>query len=213
MELKYKGWGDVSITLNKKIKEVYEDDALEDLDKEVCVLALLCDVEPDCIWNLSIYEIDLLRQELSKFGNTDFKKNLEKLNGYKVGDIECEVCTDLNKFSYAQYVDFQGYFTQDDNIGKLLSTMLIPKGKKYNDGYDMVEFIKTIENNINILKANELCFFFLKKLVNSMKRMNRSLLGWMTMKKMITKKKNPMYQKLQKGIEMSKEIEHLLTLA
>lgn len=209
IKVKHADWSNISIDLYKKIAELQKEE-MDDLTKEVAILALLCECKEDDIWDLSISDVNALRSQLQFMAKLDFNKDFNKKH-IKVGDIECDVTVDLNKFSYAQYVDFQTFFSQNDNISKLLSTIIIPKGKKYNDGYDIGEFTKNIETNMDILTANSICFFFLKKFVISMQRMNLFLLGQLTMKKMLTKKTNPIYQKIEKAIENSKEIQRILT--
>lgn len=211
MEVKYKDWKEISIELYKKITEAQNED-VDIMTKEVMILAMLCECSEDDIWNLDINKVGELKSQLQFLGDFDFNKN-KKYKSVKVGGIECDVCTDLNTFTYAQYVDFQNFYPQDGCIAQLLSTIIIPKGNKYNDGYDIADLIQKIEKTVDIVTANEICFFFLKKYVNSIKRMNLCLLGQLTMRKMLTKKKNPIYQNLQKAIENSKRTHSILTSA
>lgn len=209
IQVKYKEWSSVSIDLYKKIAEAQAEN-VDEMTKEVIILSLLCECSEDDIWNLNINQVNELRSQLQFLSKLDFKKDVN-YKSLKVGDVECDITTDLNKFSYGQYVDFQTYFPQDDNIANLLSTILIPKGKKYNDGYDIGEFTNSIKKNVDIVTANSICFFFLKKFVISMQHMNLYLLGQLTWKKILTKKKNPMYQKIQTAIESSKKLHSMLT--
>lgn len=209
IKVKYTDWSNISIDLYKKITKL-QNEEMDDLTKEVAILALFCESKEDDIWNLNINEVNSLRSQLQFINKIDFNKHWNNKH-IKIGDIDCDVTVDLNKFSYAQYVDFQHFYSNNEDISKLLSTIIIPKGKKYNDGYDIVEFINNIENNLDILTANSICFFFLHNLLISIRRMNLFLLGQMMMKKIMTKKTNPMYQKLKTAIESSKQIHSILT--
>ena len=49
----------------------------------------------------------------------------------------------LGKITTAQYIDFQNYQKNNDEQ-KSFSVFIIPKGHKYNDGYDMEQVFKDI---------------------------------------------------------------------
>ena len=49
----------------------------------------------------------------------------------------------LGKITTAQYIDFQNYQKNEDEQ-KTFSVFIIPKGHKYNDGYDMEQVFKDI---------------------------------------------------------------------
>ena len=49
----------------------------------------------------------------------------------------------LGKITTAQYIDFQNYQKNNDEQ-KTFSVFIIPKGHKYNDGYDMDQVFKDI---------------------------------------------------------------------
>ena len=49
----------------------------------------------------------------------------------------------LGKITTAQYIDFQNYQKNEDEQ-KSFSVFIIPKGHKYNDGYDMEQVFKDI---------------------------------------------------------------------
>lgn len=49
----------------------------------------------------------------------------------------------LGKITTAQYIDFQNYQKNNDEQ-KSFSVFIIPKGHKYNDGYDMDQVFKDI---------------------------------------------------------------------
>ena len=49
----------------------------------------------------------------------------------------------LGKITTAQYIDFQNYQKNEDEQ-KSFSVFIIPKGHKYNDGYDMDQVFKDI---------------------------------------------------------------------
>ena len=103
----------------------------------------------------------------------------------------------------AQYVDFQTYWLQRDNmkniIGNLLAIFIIPKGKKYNEGYDINQVVNDIMNNIDIMTAEEILFFFLSSYLISIKITLNYLNLKMKMIKIMKKDKEKV-EKFQKEI-------------
>lgn len=183
--LKYKSWNDISISLYKKIVAITEDKELCEAEKDIAVIALLCGKEEQEIYDMEIGEVQELGKYIQYLNAFDFNKE-KKHKKILVGNTKCRIDYNLQNFTYAQYVDFQGYWnvaSYTDNLSKLLSVFIIPKGKKYNEGYDMVEFINEIENNVSIVTANEICFFFLMKLLHSTKVMLTCLRLMTKMKK------------------------------
>jgi uncharacterized membrane protein YoaT (DUF817 family) len=57
---------------------------------------------------------------------------------YVINGKEYTLTMNFHKLTTAQYLDFQSYAKSED-YSQMLSVFLIPKGKKYNDGYDMFE--------------------------------------------------------------------------
>ena len=49
----------------------------------------------------------------------------------------------FHKLTTAQYIDFQSY-SKDSDYSKMLSVFLVPKGKKYGEGYDALEVINDV---------------------------------------------------------------------
>ena len=64
----------------------------------------------------------------------------------------------LGKITTAQYIDFQNYLKNSDEV-KCFSVFMIPKGHKYNDGYDMMEVFEDIQD-IPIPILTSASFFF-----------------------------------------------------
>lgn len=171
VKIRYNNWDAVPISKYIKISNICTDDAIDDTAKSVGVISELSDVDESVIWDLPMSEINKLVNDIKWVNKFDFKKRwtIKKLN---VGDKKCHIDYDLQNMTISQYVDFQTAWRIKDSQEKLvpvLSCFIIPDGCKYNDGYDIVEFRKEIEDNIPITVANSVCFFFLKKLRNSIK--------------------------------------------
>ena len=198
-------WNQITIADYKKIKEITERKFDSELEKGIAVLSVLCDVNEDEVYSLPITQLKGLLDGIAWMNepytfDKQWKADTITINGEKY-----DIVADINKFTVAQYADFQIYWDKRDDVdymAKLLSVFIIPKGKTYNDGYDIVELIDILENNISINIWNSINFFFLKDLMRSIEASLYYSL-WVTMK-MIWKEKNKEKKKELK--EMKKKL-------
>lgn len=192
MELKKKnGWRDVTINEYYDLKEKLEDDELTPYEKEITRIAFVNNMNEDEAWNLQINEFRKLQVEalwLNEFNLSDkaMFKNIT-INGEKY-----EVDVNLQNFTVAQYIDFQTFYpkrkTNERIIGNILACFIIPKGKKYAEGYYINKVVNDINNYLDIMTANEILFFFLKQYLISI-RATVNYFNWQ-MKRMKKKLKN-----------------------
>lgn len=205
MNIKKKSWNDITISDYKKIKEITEREFDSELEKGIAVLSVLCDVDEDEVYSLPISQLKGLLDGIAWMNEPyTFDKNW-KADTITINGEKYDIVADINKFTVAQYADFQIYWDKRDDVdymAKLLSVFIIPKGKTYNDGYDIVELIDILENNISINIWNSINFFFLKDLIRSIEASLYYSL-WVTIK-MIWKEKNKEKKKELK--EMKKKL-------
>lgn len=197
IKLVHGDWKDVSINLFYQIKKIIDAD-LEETDRKIKLLALLMDETEEEFSGRKIGEVQELAEQLNFMQKDPFIKTNDVKTLF-INGAEYELRTKLEDYSVAQYVDFQNYIKDgQNNLARMLSTVIIPIGKKYNDGYDIEEVIQNIGENLSIAHANYIMFFFTKKLVSSIKVTRASLvwlkkmMNWnkkMQMKKMWLKKK------------------------
>lgn len=206
IDLKITNWNQVSISIYNRIIEICESDEIE-LNKDVKILSVLCGVDEDKIWSLSLPEVNRLMKRIEWLLEFKYPKgkvyNYLNLNGTKY-----HVNTNLQDFTIAQYVDFQTYWGEHDirkNISRILSTFIIPVGKTYNEGYDLLEVIRDIEDNLSIADAEAICFFFARRSVISINLMQIYLK--LMMKKMLKKMGNR-----ETAMKLAEEIKRLQVL-
>ena len=164
-----RSWRDVTIEEYFDFVDHFEQ-IENDYEKEIAKIALATGKSEDYVWNLSI---DEFRREQSQCGWMN-EFNISQNVKFKTIEIDGEkynIDTDLQNFTVAQYIDFQTFFPKrKDNprlIGNILACFIIPKGKKYADGYDIQKLVSEINSKIDILTANEIMFFFLKRFLIS----------------------------------------------
>lgn len=188
-------WSDITIADYKKIVEISKREFDSELEKSVGYLSVLSSKPEGELWSLNILELKGLLNEITWL-NSEFTFNKHPFKNIMLNGEKYDVCVDITKFSVAQYADFQIYWdhrTDPDYMAKLMTIFIIPKGKKYNEGYDVVELAETLEQNLSITDYNSICFFFLLDLLNLTKAMALYSV-WLTRKK----KKDP---KMQENIE------------
>lgn len=171
IKIKYGSWNEVSISLYRQISDICSL-PIEPLDKNIKLIALLSSCPEDDIWDLGMNEVESLFKDIQWVFN--FKFN-QKWHGkkIKINSKVYDVCTDLQKFSISQYVDFQTLWPNlkdsDEAYSQILATFIIPEGKKYNKDYELQEVISEIENYLPITQANSVLYFFLISLARSIR--------------------------------------------
>lgn len=213
MDLIKKTWDDITITDYKKIVEISKRELDSTLEKDIAVLAVLCGVDETEIYNSPLPELQLLlaKSEWIKEPftfNRNFNTKKIKLDG-----ITYAVEPDLDKFTVAQYLDFQNFWDKrNEHIGNLLAVFIVPSGHSYNEGYDVIALARKLEDSLSIRFYNEVCFFFLLNYLNSI-RASIVYSIYMT-KKTIRKTKDKEQKKIlkEKERELMKSLKELLRI-
>lgn len=162
IKLKYRSWTEIPLYLGDKLKEIIDSDINQN-EKNLQILAALCETSVDVIKNANALEIKSL---ISAVNNTDMRgeitaKRVSKK--HKTFELNCKVYNvsiEPDQMTYSQFVDFQEYIKEKDkNKAELMSTILIPQGAKYNDGsYSMTDLIEEIYNFMSVQQFYD--FFF-----------------------------------------------------
>lgn len=167
-----KSWRDVTIYEYFNLVDRLSDEGLTEYEREVILVSFVMGVTEDKVWDMTIGEFKANQL------NTAFMKefNVARDCNFKTISIDGEkydVCTDLHNFTVAQYIDFQTFYAQrKDNaniLASLLACFIIPRGHGYAEGYDVNDLKMKIINGLDILTAEELLFFFLKRYLLSMR--------------------------------------------
>lgn len=151
-----------------QILQVSKDEHLEELDKQVSILSILSDMPEDEILHLPIGEYRQMANASAFLADIDKNKHLVSKR-YYFGGMELIPTTDYRKIETAQYVDFQTFAADvDANLVELVSVFLIPKGCRYNEGYDILDVQKAIREEMSVTDALSVTAFFLTSLNRSM---------------------------------------------
>ena len=166
-------YGKLTIGDYMEIVRVCKNDSLEELDKQVKIMSILTKTDEDTLLNLPIYEYKKLSSRMA-FLETDIPKKVSRLaSSYKIGKFELVPVTDMRKVITAQYIDFQTFHQAgfEDHFVEILSCLLVPKGKKYNQEYDIIEVQDAIRRDLNVHDGASLYAFFIFSCRESMKDM------------------------------------------
>lgn len=150
-----------------------KDNALEELDRQVKILSILTKVDEDTLLNLPIYDFKRLTSKMG-FLEKDLPTQVTRLaESYKIGKFELIPVKDMRKVITAQYIDFQSFHQAgfDEHFVEILSCLLVPKGKKYNQDYDIIEVQDAIRRDLNVHDAASLYAFFIFSCRESIKDM------------------------------------------
>lgn len=159
-------WKDLSIKQVKDINHISSNKDLKQEEKTVKIISIVYNLDENEVWNLSLPDINKKADEC-KFLSIDPKYKANKIDKVLINGIQYNAVYDFSKFTYSQYVDFQVYMNQastTENIAEVLSTILVPNGMQYNQGYDMIKVQNEINNYLDIETANSILGFFFKQL-------------------------------------------------
>ena len=151
------------LTLGKyiEIQEVSRNESLEDIDKQVQILSILTGIAEEEILHLPIVDYKELVAR-SAFLNPENISYHPIAKRYLVGGFELIPVKDFRKIETCQYIDFQTYAPDLDRyLVEFLSVILVPKGKRYNEGYDILDVQKAIREEMSVADGVSIAGFFL----------------------------------------------------
>ena len=143
-------------------------DGVDELDKQVQVLAILSGCAPEEIGRLPLAEYtarvakaDFLQRECEVKGARIAKE-------YHVGGWVLVPTIKGRDLTASQYIDFQTYNKQGESkVVEMLSCFLVPKGKRYAEGYDVAELQDAMRKEMSVYDVLSVMAFFLALLRKS----------------------------------------------
>ena len=147
--------------LYQEIQAVSQNDSLEEIDKQVQIISILTGVSEEEILHLPITEYKelVVKAAFLDPSNISYHQVAKK---YHVGGYELIPVTDYRKLETCQYIDFQTYAPDmDKHIVEFLSVILVPKGHRYNEGYDILEVQNAIRKEMSVADGVSIAGFFL----------------------------------------------------
>ena len=197
MKSKITTWED--ITLDQYL-QIYQLVDVEGMDEMVYaeLLKVVCGEEVEDL-TLPEYKKMFVHLNFLQLPIPEIKAKKEYI--LKGNKYKCDL--DMAKITGSQYLDYSNYLKEKkgvENFSKLISVFLIPKGHKYNDGYDIDELIELIESDMKMIDVNAISFFLQRQYITSIGII--TVYSIQTMKKMMKKEQN-----LQKKEEIKLKIQ------
>lgn len=159
---------DLSLEKYMQLREIISQEYEEEVDFQVKVISVLADIDEDAVLHLPIDTfMDCCRKSRFLDSEPDGVRR-RPAKEYTLGSFTLVPVTDLRKVTTGQYIDFQSFLKGgEDKLVELLSCLLVPKGKEYCDGYDIIEVQKAIAVHLSVTEASALFAFFLRSLTAS----------------------------------------------
>lgn len=131
------------------------------LDVQVQIVSILSGMTVDDVLHLPIDTYKDMARGVDFLTRVE-AKILPLKDVYKYGKYELVPVTDYRKLETGQYIDFNSYASgvEGENMVGLLSVILVPKGKRYNEDYDIIDLQKTLREEMTISEAVSICGFF-----------------------------------------------------
>ena len=153
-------YNDLTIGKYQEIQAVLNGEIVDEYATNIQLVSILSDMTEDEVGSMGLTEYKALNQKLVFLTEMPVQKMVA--DKYKIGGFELDTMLAVDKMTVSQYVDYQTFIKEPDKyLVELLSIFLIPKGKKYNEGYDIIEVQKAIRDNLSIVDAMSLSAFFL----------------------------------------------------
>lgn len=161
----------LSISKYMQIRELAKEDMPED-ELQVEIIAILNDCSVNDVMNMPITKYsECVRKSMFLTEKPKVKGDCPK--HINLNDKKYYVMHKIEELTAAQYIDYQTYMKMDDpdsKLAEILSIFIIPEGKKYAEDYDIAEVANEIKEYLPISVAFNVCFFFRKKQLKSIKR-------------------------------------------
>lgn len=151
----------LTLGMYQEIQEISRNESLEDIDRQVQILSVLTGVAEEEILHLPITEYKelVVKAGFLDPSNINYHPIAKK---YLIGKFELIPLRDFRKMETCQYIDFQTYAPDLDNhLVEFLSVILVPKGHRYNEGYDILDVQKAIRDGMSVSDGVSLAGFFL----------------------------------------------------
>ena len=152
----------------ERICDMYQDGGMEDIDRQIAVIALLTGLSQEQVEQVPIQRYQEWASA-SLFLTREPEKYPRPRKSYRVGRFTLIPVKDMKEMLTAQYIDYQTFAKMKDgsHIAEKLSCLLTPEGERYGSGYYMDEVQQAIREHMSVTDALSVFAFFLRSLRRS----------------------------------------------
>ena len=149
-----------------EILRVSKDKALDDLDRQVRIISILSSIPEKDILSLPIDDYKQMVAKSRFIEQPSPEQHTYLAKSYKVGPFDLVPVTNVAKVTTAQYIDFVEFQKADVDlyIVEIMSTLMVPRGKKYAQDYELSEVQDAIRRDLSTADMLTLYAFFLVSL-------------------------------------------------
>lgn len=151
---------DLPIGMYLEICDIDRREDIDELHKQVSIISVLTGRDEEEIYDLPIEDYKVLASKTHYLRNP-YDGEVLTAKTYAIDGMLLQPVEDFRKITTAQYIDFQTFAKDaEKNIVEILSTMLVPKGKKYNQDYDILKLQDSLRRHLSVADALSLFAFF-----------------------------------------------------
>lgn len=148
------------LRISQEAATLPEGDDVAALPYQARIIAVLAGMDEREVMNLPLAEYSALAAASDFLRGADGHAD-KTAASYQVGAFTLEPVKDVRALTTAQYIDFQTFTAAEGvHLAEVLSTMLVPRGCKYADGYDPLEVQRAIREDMSAAEALDLLAFF-----------------------------------------------------
>lgn len=161
-------WNDLTIGQYERIYSIFKED-IDDEEKMIGVVTVVYGITED---EVMCQPLTRTREMIASVeGLKKFPDDVRTRKRYRLKGKSYNVCLDSDKITTAQYIDYQTYSKDlESNIAEVLSVVLIPRGKRYGEGYDVAQLINDIRESFPLGDALSIAKVFRLRWLKSIRR-------------------------------------------
>jgi len=161
-------WNDLTIGQYERIYSIFKED-IDDEEKMIGVVTVVYGITEDEVMCQPLTRT--MEMIASVEGLKTSPDDVRTRKRYRLKGKLYNVCVDADKITTAQYIDYQTYSKDwESNIAEVLSVVLIPRGKRYGEGYDVAELIRDIRESFPLGDALSIAKVFRYRWLKSIRR-------------------------------------------
>lgn len=162
-------WSELKLDKYYELYKITSNQLMKEEDKIFHTAALLGGVTYNELMDMPLVEAEGMIKSASFLYQRPNPKKVKK--EYILNGRTYTLLREPSEMSVAQYVDYNSVIAEkfEEHIPDLLSIMLVPKGKTYNNDYDHNQVIEDVKT-MDVEEALGITDFFLKKYRRLLKR-------------------------------------------
>lgn len=152
-------WNEMPLGLWQKEQAILREQETDAVDKNVRLVALMYDMSEEEAYNTELNDFSDMLDGIGWLSQIPYVPQISPQ--YNLNGKVYNVTLNPQKVTTAQYIDYKSFDPNDPaTIHLILSTVMIPEGHKYNDGYDLAEVQGDIYDYLRVPHALSIVRFF-----------------------------------------------------